>query len=178
MGRLVMTRPEHFFVGDRAHAPKPYHYRECGLDNIYLLNGFYLEEHDGEEYVSIENVEGLWKAIGLSLVTCRKVFSPKEIRFLRQQMHLTQLELAALLRVEDQTVARWEKGKVKLPGPADVALRALFLGSEIAQPQGGEILERWLEIIAQLVAQDQPLEDGLLFDKKPHAWEFQRKRAA
>src|SRR5690349_8978096 len=104
-----MSKREHFKIGDREHAPKPYHYTECGLSNIYLLNGFTLDEYDGEQYVSVENLDGLWKAIGLDIVTGRKLISGKEVRFLRGQMDLTQSELGALLRVDDQTVARWEK---------------------------------------------------------------------
>jgi putative transcriptional regulator len=75
---------------------------------LYLLNGFNLEQYDGEDYVSIDHVESLWNAIGLHLVQCRKVLSPKELRFLRAQMGYTQSELAGLLRVDDQTIARWE----------------------------------------------------------------------
>ena len=104
-----MTKPELFYIGGSAPAPKPYHYKECGLDNIYLGSGFSLEEADGDQYVSIINVDGLWKSIGLMLVTRKKTLSPKEIRFLRMQMDKTQSEIARLLRVDDQTVARWEK---------------------------------------------------------------------
>src|SRR5260370_24035855 len=116
MGRPEMTKPKLFVHGRRDHAATPYHYKECGLDNIYLMNGFSIEEVDGENYVSIENVDALWKVIGLNLVTKQKTFSPSEIRFLRGQMDLTQAELASYLRVDDQTVARWEKSKCSLPG--------------------------------------------------------------
>jgi DNA-binding transcriptional regulator YiaG len=122
MGRFM--KREHFFCGEDAPAPKPYHYKECGLDNIYLMNGYLIEDVDGEEYVSVDSVDELWKAIGLNLVTSQKILSPKEVRFLRSQMEKTQSEVASLLRVDDQTVARWEKGKVRLSGTADIALRA------------------------------------------------------
>ena len=84
-----MSNPELYYYGTREPAPKPYHYKECGLNNVYLMNGFSVEETDGEEYVSIENVDGLWKAIGLMLVTKRKTFSPAEIRYLRHQIGMT-----------------------------------------------------------------------------------------
>lgn len=114
-------------------AEQPLRYTACGLDDVYLLNGFTRETIDGEEYVTIEDLEDLWKAIGLHLVKTRKSLAPKEIKFLRQHMDMTQAELAAHLRVTDQTVARWEKGAVELPGPADLLLRVLFLGSDIAR---------------------------------------------
>jgi DNA-binding transcriptional regulator YiaG len=174
-----MKNPAHFYIASREPAELPYHYAECGLDNIYLLNGFKLERHGGEESVSIENLEGLWKAIGLHLVQWRKVLSPLEVRFLRSHMNFTQSELASFLRVDDQTVARWEKGKVKLPGPADVALRALFLSADIAQPEGRKILGDYLvEVVQQLVERDQPCHEDLLFSQNGHGWKHQATKAA
>lgn len=167
-------KQEQFYCGDAAPAERPYHYKECGLDNVYLMNGYSIEEVDGEEYVSIDSVDELWKAIGLSLVTGKKILSPKEIRFLRGQMEKTQAEVAALLRVEDQTVARWEKGKVKLSGTSDVAFRGLFLASRVAQPEGNEILSQWLETIRRLIERDAPVSDDVIFVQHGHTWEMHR----
>ena len=169
-----MTRHELFAVGSRHPALMPYHYKECGLDNIYLANGFTIEDMDGDDYVSIENVDGLWKAIGLNLVRDQKTFAPKEIRFLRTQMEMTQAELALLLRVDDQTVARWEKQKCKIPGPADLALRVLFLSSTIAQPEGGELLKHLHEAVRAIVEKDDTAVDDLLFVQRDHHWYAQR----
>jgi DNA-binding transcriptional regulator YiaG len=174
-----MSKRENYCIGGRDHAPKPYHYMECGLPDIYLLNGFSVESHDGEDYVSVENVDGLWKAIGLNLVTRKKLLDPKEIRFLRNQMDMTQSELASLLRVDDQTVARWEKGHAKeMPGPADISLRSLFLSSEVAQPEGSQILGRWMKIVEELVERDSPVHDAFLFQNSGASWNLQNKIAA
>ncbi|WP_158553304.1 MULTISPECIES: helix-turn-helix domain-containing protein [Mesorhizobium] len=169
-----MKNEQKFYCGDNAPAAKPYHYKECGLDNIYLMNGYHIEEEDGEDYVSIDSADELWKAIGLDLVRAKKILSPKEIRFLRGQMEKTQSEVATLLRVDDQTVARWEKGKVKLSGTADIAFRVLFLGSRVAQPEGSEILARWLETVRKLIERDAPASDDLLFVQHGDTWEMQR----
>lgn len=170
-------RHEKFYCGDAVPAEKPYHYKECGLDNIYLMNGYNIEEVDGEQYVSIDSVDELWKAIGLNLVTTKKILSAKEVKFLRGQMEKTQSEIAALLRVEDQTVARWEKGKVKLSGGADVAFRALFLASSVAQPEGSEILSEWLNAIRRLIERDTPSSDDIVFVQHGKSWEMQRQFA-
>ena len=169
-----MTGPELFTHGDSVEASKPYHYTECGLDNIFLLGGVDVHWLDGEQYVSITNVEGLWKAIGLNLVANRKTFSPQEIRFIRLQMDKTQAELASLLRVDDQTVARWEKKKCKIPGPADLALRFLFLACPVAQPEGGQVLSRLHEAVEELVGTDSPLSDEMHFISHDRNWEAQR----
>lgn len=174
-----MSKPDFFCVDGRRHADVPYHYRECGLDNIFLLNGFDFEYHDGDRYISVHNADELWKAIGLHLVEKQKTLSPKEVRFLRNHMRLTQAELAQMLRVDDQTVARWEKGKSKLPGPADLALRAAFLGSNVAQPEGSAILNRWLDLVANLIGRDQVNDLRLTFQRDEAAWtEGERPRLA
>src|SRR5262245_6300118 len=93
-GPAMRGSAEHFSIGNVAHAAKPYHYKECGLDNIYLRNGYSVEEADGDKHVSIKNVDGLWKAIGLKLCTSSKSLSAKEFKFLRRVMGKSQLELA------------------------------------------------------------------------------------
>lgn len=165
-----MTIRADFIFEGRDLQQVPYHYRECGLDNIWLLNGFSREEYEGEEYISVHDVDGLWKAIGLSLVVNQKTLSPKEVYFLRRHMKLTQSDLAMRLRVDDQTVARWEKGKVKLPGPADLALRAAFLGSEICQPEGRQILVHWEETVRKLISRDQTACVDYIFEKDNEIW--------
>jgi len=147
--------------GEPETAEKPLHYTASGLNDVYLFNGFEIETIDGEEYVTVQDLDGLWKAIGLHLVTMRKALAPKEIKFLRHHMNLTQSELASQMRVTDQTVARWEKGATELSGPADMMLRVLFLGSEIAQPEGSERIGK---IIKELVEQDEPEARPAMFE--------------
>jgi transcriptional regulator with XRE-family HTH domain len=152
-----MTMVMEFQKGGPCRRPdgEPLHYTACGLDDVYLVNGFTREVVDGEEYLTIENLDGLWKAIGLSLMT-RKILAPKEIKFLRDHMGFTQAQLGARLRVSDQTIARWEKGEVKLiPGPADLILRVLFLASDLAQPEGGKVLDALNEFFENLIERDE-----------------------
>jgi len=91
-----MSTDSFFLTGEDVSA-KPYLYRACGLDGIYLMNGYTVETHDGEEHVAVSDIDGLHKAIGRHLVTFRKALSPKEIRFLRNTLDLTQAELAQRL---------------------------------------------------------------------------------
>ena len=141
----------------REPAGEPLHYTACGLEDVYLVNGFNREVIDGDEYLTIEDMDGLWKAIGLYLVGTRKVLAPREIKFLRDHMELTQAQLGARLRVSDQTIARWEKGETKLiPGPADLMLRVLFLASDAAQPEGQKILAKLRELCENIIDEDEP----------------------
>lgn len=158
----------------KADAPEPtgepLRYQACGLDDVYLLNGFKTETIDGEEYVTIEDLDGLWKAIGLHLITMRKALAPKEVKFLRQHMDMTQAELGAQLRVTDQTVARWEKGQVEVPGPADMMLRVLFLGSKIAQPEGSTLLAGIRKLADDIRERDEPRPQSVTFVHKKKTW--------
>ncbi len=164
---MTEQRNNHFRVQGRSVTGAPYHYTESGLNNVYLSNGFTTEALDGEDYVSVENIEGLWKAIGLHLVMHQKTLAPEEIKFLRRQMDMTQAELGAFLRVSDQTVARWEKGRVAdgMPGPADVALRIAFLSSPVAQPEGGDLLRELHRMVEDLVGRDEPHSPAACFEQ-------------
>lgn len=120
---------ENFFLTGEEVRTEPYRYKACGLDGIYLLNGYNVEEHDGDRHVSITDLEGLHQAIGRHLVVNRKGLAPKEIRFLRNTMDLTQAQLAEMLGNTSQSVARWEKGECEMPGTSEKLLRAVFLAS-------------------------------------------------
>lgn len=119
---------DHFFLTGEA-VREPFHYKGCGLEGIYLLNGYTFHDYDGERHVSISDIPGLHQAIGRYLVACRKGLSPKEIKFLRNTMGITQAELAARLGNNAQSVARWEKGQTEIQGTEEKLLRAVFLAS-------------------------------------------------
>jgi DNA-binding transcriptional regulator YiaG len=107
---------------------KLYHYTHCGLDNIYLINGF--TWHDVEGYgegVSFHNVDDLHAAIGRAIVHFDHVLSGKEFRYLRHEMEMTQADVARLFGCDTQTVARWEKSQTALPIADDRLLRFIYL---------------------------------------------------
>jgi DNA-binding transcriptional regulator YiaG len=114
-----------------------YHYTECGLSNIYLLNGFHTIETPDGKAISIKDIEGLHKVIGLFLVTRKKDLSKDEIRFLRHELLMSQGALARLLGMNEQAVRRWENGKVSIPKPSESLLRLLYL--EHVHDQHGKI---------------------------------------
>ena len=140
MGRPVNR--DLFCLSGEDVEPTPYAYTICGLDNIFLLNGYKISIHDGEEYVAVVDVDGLHRAIGRHLVMHRKGLSPKEVRFLRKTMDLTQAELAAKLGNDAQSVARWEKGTCEMPGAAEKLLRVIFLAENISDAGDLETLRK------------------------------------
>ena len=91
------------------------------------------KDPDYGELVTIERMPELFLAIAFAIVAKSDPQTGKpepltggEMRFLRKRMELRQADLAQDLRVTGQTVANYEKGKTE-PGPADLALRFLYL---------------------------------------------------
>ena len=102
-----------------------YHYQECGLRNVWLVNGFDMHTTPYGDGVSIHDIEGLHRAIARGLVNKAAKLTGSELRFLRKQMGLSQAKLALILGNEDQTVALWEKRGTQ-PKIADRFVRALY----------------------------------------------------
>lgn len=103
-----------------------YHYTECGLNNVWLVNGFEIHRTPYGEGVSIHDVDGLNVAIGLALVEKSAPLTPEEFRFLRVAMDLPQKSLASLVEVTEQTISLYERGKQKIPRLVDAALRQFY----------------------------------------------------
>ena len=104
-----------------------YRYLECGLDDVYLLNGFErFKSVRGGSSVAIRDVDMLHRAIGSFLCKKRKDLTGKEIRFLRREMLMSQATLAHLLEVTEQTVHRWEAEKSNMPKSAESIVRLLY----------------------------------------------------
>ena len=104
-----------------------YHYRECGLEDVYLVNGFTRFKSARGTSIAIENIDMLHKAIGTYLCDRARELSGKEIKFLRRELMLSQERLAHLVGVKEQTVHRWEADKNRMPRSAEALLRRLYL---------------------------------------------------
>lgn len=103
------------------------HYTGCGLDNVYLVNGYTEKETPYGHAVAIEDLEGLHRAIGKFLVCNKRHLTGKEIRFLRHQMEMSQRSLGEVVGKSEQQVGNWEKGKSRIPKSDDTLVRTLFL---------------------------------------------------
>jgi putative transcriptional regulator len=115
-----------FFIGGRERLAEAYQYFASGLDNVFLANGVSIEETPYGPMVTIENLNGLHRAIGLHIVEKAAPLTGAEFRFLRKQMNRTQRDMAAVMKISDQTIANYEKGKSEL-GPADPLMRLTYL---------------------------------------------------
>lgn len=143
-----MSKRANFYLEGGELLAQPYHYIECGLDNIFLLNGVSETETTYGPMVHVENINGLHHAIGLHIVEKNEPMTGPEFRFLRKQMTLTQAQLANRFGVTDQTIANYEKEKSAL-GVADTAMRLEYLLSALPEDTRTEVLKLVLRPPAQ-----------------------------
>ena len=166
MGRRKVK--QHIHCELNGQPPKaPYHYTECGLDDVYLLSGYDVEDSNHGEIVRVQYADELHNAIGEFLVRNKKILTGMELRFLRNQMDLTQAELGKLLGLTDQAVARWEKNKTDITGPADYLIRVLFV-HHIGMPKGMDIRD----LLTALEEQDSSRDDEKqVFERNSSGWQ-------
>ena len=122
-----MSERAEFFVMRHPFEDEPLHYTASGLDYVYLLNGFTVEDDpDYGRLLTINAVDDLHRAIGLRIVRQERTLTGAEFKFLRKAMSMTQEELADTLKVDVQTVANYEKGRT-IPGSSDQLMRMTFI---------------------------------------------------
>jgi DNA-binding transcriptional regulator YiaG len=126
-----------------------YHYTESGLRNIWLANGYKVHKTAHGDGVSFGDLEGLHREIGRWLCAYRPRLTGAEFRFLRHELDLSQAALASLLGNDAQSVALWEKSKVRVPAWADRVLRALYR----EHTEGNVKIRSLIEAVAELEAQ-------------------------
>jgi putative transcriptional regulator len=137
-----MSERAEFWIKGRKRLAEPFLYSACGLNYIFLLNGVTIEDTSYGPMVNIENLNGLHHAIGLHIIEKSEPMVGAEFRFLRKQMELTQAELACLMRVSEQTIANYEKGKTADLGPADPFMRLAYLLHIVPKGTGTELLKK------------------------------------
>jgi putative transcriptional regulator len=121
-----------------------YHYRECGLRNVWLANGFDAHDTAYGPGIAIQDLQGLHRTIAHGLVGKGGKLTGAELRFLRHEMDLSQAKLAAMLGNEAQTVALWEKrgGQPKI---ADRFIRAIYRELNEGNAQIRQMIERLVD---------------------------------
>ena len=143
-----------------------YHYTECGLSNIYLMNGVEKETVDGEEYTSIDDMGGLHITIAKAIIDGRSPLTHEEFKYLRVELNLSQKSLADRFDVSEQTIARYEKKQTQIPRTTDVSLRSLYMESlDNNSPVG-----YFLELLADTEAKEAAKE--IKFEEVEQCWKM------
>ena len=142
-----------------------HHYRECGLTNIHLLNGFTYKETRHGRVVSIQDMDGLHRAIGTHLAKEKRALTGAELRFFRIELGLSQTMLGMLLGKTGQSVASWEKGQSRIDATADRVVRLLY-----NQQTGAN--EGIRSALQELAALDDSAEEEVCFEDTDEGWQL------
>jgi DNA-binding transcriptional regulator YiaG len=117
-----------------------YHYTASGLDNVILIGLPTLTDDAGEVVINIPYINDLHRLLSEKVASKPTGLQPKEIRFLRTQLGLTQAELAKVVGRDTQTVGRWERGETAPDQSEEMVIRAMALehvGGREAVPEMG-----------------------------------------
>lgn len=129
-----------------------FHYMACGLDNVWLANGFTIKETKYGRGVSIQDVDGLHRLLASSLVEKKGLLTGKEFRFLRVQLGLTQQGLGKLMGdVSENAVSLWER-KDTVPAINDHWLRMHVIAKLKGNTKVADAIER-IQTVERLVHQ-------------------------
>ena len=112
------------------------HYPQCGLNNVWLENGFLVGEAADEEVI-VTAPEELHRLIGQLVVALPRPLLGVEFQYLRRELDLTARQLAELLGCTIAEAHQSEKSLVELASGtnADREIRILYLetfGGELA----------------------------------------------
>lgn len=110
-----------------------YRFTDGGLRNVWLANGYRIEETAYGSAISIQDLGGLVQAICNFLIRKKSRLTGAEFRYLRLAMLMSQATLGKALGRSDQSVAVWEKSG-RIPRFADSLIRVLYA----AQADGNE----------------------------------------
>lgn len=130
-----------------------YHYTDSGLDNVWLEDGYTIENHANYgELISIKNVRGLHEAIGRWLVAQPRTLNGAEFRFLRLELDFSQKALGSMLGVTEQAVAKWEKARDKEVAnkSAERLLRLAYINYLDGKPEFSAIIDRITQLDAEI----------------------------
>lgn len=104
-----------------------YHYDTCGLDNVWLCNGYSIKETPYGQAVAIHDADQLHAALAELVALKQGRLLPKEIRFLRLHLQHSQVKLGELLGVDEQSVGLWERNRRKMARAGEALLRVMVL---------------------------------------------------
>lgn len=142
-----------------------YHYTDCGLKNVWLVNGYSEIETPYGKAVSVDDVDGLDRAIARSLVLYKPKFTGLEVRFLRKHLGMSQHRFGQLFDKDAQSIAIWEK-RGTIPKLAANTLRMIVIEFHGENSRLTEIIDKFNEIDRDAY------EQSLKFEESNNSWKI------
>ncbi len=147
-----------------------YHYTECGLDNVWLENGFVERDTPYGKGIAVRNADDLHAQIAKSIAHGKKKVSGKELRFLRCLLGLSQDNFGKTAGVSEQAVSLWERtGKV--PKNADFIIKMLVMG----KLEGNKTVT---DALAAINGVDRVINQRIVFHESRSRWKAERQTAS
>ena len=118
---------------------QPYDYRQCGLDHVYLVNGFERADTKYGDSIRVHDIDGLHRAIGMHLIEQKRPLTGLEVRFTRHELDRSQRGLGDLSRDGRRVKSR---STVLLNGSCGCSTRTTR--SLLVARRSGRLSSRWL----------------------------------
>lgn len=118
-----------------------YHYKECGLDNVWLENGYIVKKTAYGKATSVDDAISLHKVLAMELAQKKGRITGKELRFMRTVLGMSQEGLGKCVGASEQSVSLWERtGKV--PQYADSLMRLILSENLNGNSKVSEVIDR------------------------------------
>ncbi|MDP1649749.1 MAG: transcriptional regulator [Rubrivivax sp.] len=118
-----------------------YHYTECGLDNVWLQNGYAEHQTPYGCGVAVSDADQLHEVLALAIAKKAGRITGQELRFLRSMLDLSQGALGATLGVKDQSISLWER-KDAITTAAEAVVRMLVVEKLEGNPRVADLLDK------------------------------------
>ncbi|HZS47739.1 MAG TPA: type II TA system antitoxin MqsA family protein [Blastocatellia bacterium] len=124
-----------------------HHYKESGLDNVYLEN---VEVRYCEKCKTgaprIPRIKELHLTIARAIALQDAPLSGPEMKFLRKHLGMKAKEWAEYLRIDASTLSRWESGDQQVGAQSDALIRLVYFrlleereNKRVTEPVAGRI---------------------------------------
>ena len=126
---VCLATGRHRVIEKFATEEAPFHFTDSGLDNVYLIGIKYFIKEDGSTTAEIPAIKQLMRLIARDLLYSETPLRGQEIRFLRKRLGKRAADFAQLLRIEAETLSRYENEKQDPSDPIDALVRMVYLMS-------------------------------------------------
>ena len=115
-------------------------YPHFAVSNLYLLNGYRLEETPHGEVYEYECEDALEECVRRVLMLIPRRLTGPQVRFLRRGLGMTQEVFGRHLDRDSQTIARMEKDSSHVPVYVDLTTRALVIKQNAPTTPVGDLV--------------------------------------
>lgn len=111
----------------RTKTRQTYRYKQCGLDNVYLLDmELRVCNACGIKVPRLKRTPELHATIARAIAMQPCPLRGQDVRFLRKQLGYSAKEWATLLRTDASTLSRWENNQQEMGTQSDTLIRLLY----------------------------------------------------